>query len=209
MMPITSYPLNVIKNLIKQQFAVCYPKYQIELGALNISDDALEPYEDECDNIMQTLKVQVHVNSPEEDDPAQCWHPWTLYWNCNVSEFETVMRDDQVEYIRINESLNDLKDVNKAYDIFIDHAPIKAVDFRQLIPTEHISDEAKRQFNMPEGTKIYTINQVIEFIVNTVAGLTLNERFAGKDIWLLHLNVHDSGIVYPCFSLEPDDEDEE
>ncbi len=206
---ITSYPLNVIKKLIKHEFAEHHPEYQIELGALNISDDALDTYEDECDNTMQTLKVQVHVNSSKENDPAQCWHPWTLYWNCEDSEFENIMRDDQVEYIRINESLNDLKDVNEAWDIIIDHAPIKAVDFRQLIPTELLSVESERQFNMPDGTKNYTIKQVLEFIVNTVAGLTLNERFAGQDIWLLHLNVHDSGIIYPCFSLEPDDEDEE
>lgn len=205
---IDSYPLTVIKKLIKQEFAECYPKYQIELGALNISDDALDSYKDECD-IMQALKVQVHVNSPEENDPAQCWHPWTLYWNCNDSEFEAVMRDDQVESIRINESLDDLKDDNEAYDIVIDHAPIKAVDLRQLIHTDAI--EAERQY-MPGETKKRTIKEVIDFIVKTVAGLTLrstlNERFAGKDIWLLRLNVHDSGIVYPYFSTEPDDEEE-
>lgn len=198
---ITSYPLTVIKNLIKQEFARCYPKYQIELGTLDISDEALDTYEDACDSTMQGIKVQVHVNSPEENDPAQCWHPWTLYWNCNNSEFETIMRDDQVECIRINESLNDLKEGNDAYDIIIDHVPIKAVDFGQLLFVQ-----SKRKFNMPDGTKEYTIKEVIEFIVKTISELTLNEYFADKDIWLIELNVHDSGIVYPCFSLEPDDE---
>lgn len=99
---IDSLPLRIIKQLIKAEFNDLHHDYKIELGALNLDDEELCPQEDEVGNLVQRVKVMVHVNSPKEDDPAQCWHPWTLIWNCNDSEFETLMRDDQTQHIDID-----------------------------------------------------------------------------------------------------------
>lgn len=210
---ITSYPLTVIKKLMKAEFAECHPEYEVEFGALNIDDEVLCPYEDECDETMQQLKVMVHVNSPKEDDPAQCWHPWTLFWNCNDSEFETLMRDDQTESYRVNVGLEEYDSEMAQCEKFqkpMFHAPAQYLSFSQIMPYGVDS-----KFEMPNGCRIRTIGEVMELIMEMVPNLELSEHFAGKDLYVHHINVHDSGVITPCFSLEKEidddllDEDEE
>lgn len=203
---IESYPLTVIKKLIKQKFAEARPNYEIELGSLNIDDEVLEPYEN-GEEILQMVKVYAHVNTPDDDDPAQCWHPWELIWNCDDSQFEGLMRADEIECIDIDVLADDVKTIHGEEDFrcLITHAEIDTVDLRQLfkISYETLKDA---QFKFADGKKQRTISNVLDKIVENMNALEWADYFKDHRIVIKHINVYDSGVVVPCFGRIDDEQ---
>lgn len=194
----------VIKKLIKQEFAEVHPEYDIAFGPLNIDDDDMEPYEDgEC--TLQSVRVMLHIDTPNEDDRNICWHPWLLSWDCDRSEFVGMMREDQVQHIDIYEELENKEEwsTDKSYDKVIDFAPIHSINMHVVL------NDNDPVYKFEDGAQPRTIMDVLNAIYDHLCDHKMNDRYEGHDVVIDKLHVHDDGNVYVTFSRLDDEETEE
>lgn len=203
-----SLPLTIIKKLIKAQILESYPHYKIDFGSLNLDEDDMEPFEDEADDTIQAVRVMLHINTPDENDPARCWHPWLFIWNCNESRFESFMRDDQTKQIDIDVLADDMDEIadNEEYESLIDFAPIKVINMRHIMA---VGKELKYEYEDKQKRTLYDVLSHISQALAETSDADFLAPYQDHSIIISRLHVHDNGECYVNFEPVPYDDEQE
>lgn len=196
-----SFPFKVIKKLIVAEMLESHPEYDIEFGPMKISD---VDYDEDNYEATQFVEVMLHINTYNENDKAQCWHPWLFVWDCDRSEFSSIMRDDQTQQIEVYEELKNKEEwsTDKSYDKVIDFAPIHSIHMHVVL------DNNDPVYKFEDGAQPRTIMDVLNAIYDHLYDHMMNDRYEGHDVVIDKLHVHDDGNVYVTFSRLDDEEQE-